>query len=522
MYREIHLLQETFAALKRLKDVEETVQQLLRQVREEDASLEPSRVHRRGADVVDLSRRRSFSRSGRCPEVLEFLQSTLLPEIRRSFDGGLELYSGHYDLVAYPVGGFFARHVDYVSAFGPGLRCWHTLVCLAAPGCEGGQTLVDLGEGLPPHASSCAATPGCLLSILAGTPHEGAPVTRGKKVLLKFEFFEFSDLARGLEAAAEAGAGDVVRCICSDGAVDAPLRLLLKQEFFQKLVRFDKGSDGCMQLGGFRTRDLQDLLGYLEAAGGAPGGGGVDGLQGVFEFICAPERLLRKDELQALAERGFATTRERGVAERFSALDGLEYAFVGCLQEWTVDVENVWDLLLDFEVLDRHVFYPQIALVAAGQPICSVGYPGRRQLVSAERRASLPLHGHLPGAKLEVFEEDPDVCGEDTLSCMQALLRAQVAGARPPALPPSCEGRRAAPLGLSVRQSKALAARFLRKSSPEELKVVLQTFVGKQTSSETVYETCNDGESFLAVTLYKTRIYAFEWALFRRSALLDL
>lgn len=524
MYRELHLSQESFTALKGLKDIEETVRTLLRQAREHDASLEPSRVHRRGADVVDLSRRRSFSRSGRCPEVLQFLRSTLLPQIQSSYEGSLELYTGHYDVIAYPTGGFFARHVDYVSSFGPGLRCWHTLVCLAAPGCEGGQTLLDLGqeEGAPPHASSFTVTPGGLLSILAGTPHEGTPVLRGKKVLLKFEVFEFSEEEeRGPELEAAAGARDIVRCVCSDGAVDAPLRLLLKQAFFQKLVSFDRGCDGSMQLRGFRTRELQDLLEYQKASGGAPGEDGVEGLQRVFEFICAPERLLLEKELLELSTGGVTGTRERATAERFATLDGPDYAFVGCLKEWTADVENVWDLLLDFEVLERDVFFPQLAIVAGGRPVCAVTCPGRRQLVSTQRRASLPLNGYLSGAKLEVFEEDRGVCAGSTISCMQQLLRAQVSTALFPPGQSWEESRAAPPLGLSVRQSKALADRFLRESSAGEIKEVLKSFVETQTTSETVYEeACNDGESFLSTTLYKTRLFSFEWALFRRDFLI--
>ena len=486
-------------------------------LRSEEATLKPSKVHRRSTDVVDPSRRQSVSRSLTSPDVLDFLRSSLLPEIQTSYRGRLELYTGHYDIIAYPRGGFFAKHVDYVSYYGPGLRCWHTLVCLAAPGCEGGETLIHVGAEV--HRSSSTVTPGGLLSILAGTPHEGSLVLHGKKVVLKFEFFEFSE--DGV-AALEPSLG-LVPCVCSDGTVHAPLPLLLKQAFFRKLVSFEKNRSS-IKLEGFLTEDLRSLLSFLE--GNPVSENSTEGLRGVFDYICAPEQVLAETELIDLLTQGFVKTPDRSTAERLASLDGLHYTFLGVVQEWSVNVEHIWDVLLDFEV-DPRIAYSQIAVVAAGRPMFAVSLPARKQLFGGHKSAILPLDEYFPAARLDVFEGT--LVGEDTFACMQNLLRMQIsessahADSNSSAAAGGTEVSELSQAPLSIRQSKRLAMLLLRKSAPEEFKKVLTSFVQTQTIAEDVYEeACNDGESFLSTTLYKTRVFNFEWALFRRDFLLQL
>jgi hypothetical protein len=476
----------------------------------------PSKVHRRSTDVVDLSRRKSVSRSLRSPDVLDFLRSSLLPEIQTFYQGRLELYTGHYDIIAYPRGGFFSKHVDYVSYYGPGLRCWHTLVCLAAPRCEGGETLIHVGSEV--YRSNFTVTPGGLLSILAGTPHEGSLVLHGKKVVLKFEFFEFSEH----RVSALEPSSDLVPCVCKDGTVHAPLRLLLKQAFFQKLVSFERNSSS-IKLEGFLMRDLQSLLSFME--GRCVPENSTEDLQWVFDYMCAPEQVLSESELLDLLARGFLKTSDRSSADRFASLDGLDYTFLGVVQEWSVGVEHIWDVLLEFEV-DPRTAYSQIAVVVAGRPMFAVSLPGRKQLFAGCKRAILPLNEYFPAARLEIFEED--LVGEDTFACMQNLLRMQISeDSAQEESKNSAAGRtesfHSAQAPLSIRQSKRLAMLLLKKSSPEEFKKVLTSFVQKQTTAEDVYEeACNDGESFLSTTLYKTRILNFEWAVFRRDFLLQL
>ena len=79
------------------------------------------------------------------------------------------------------------------------------------------------------------------------------------------------------------------------------------------------------------------------------------------------------------------------------------------------------------------------------------------------------------------------------------------------------------PLCLSLRQCKSLAELFLRPSTAEEMKEVLGSHAMRYTSAHDVLdEGCNDGDSYLTTTLYQTRIFDMEWALFRHDFLQQL
>lgn len=542
MYIEASLSEGTLKDLLGLEEISAWMRASLAQLRGEaheasSARSKPSSVHTRHGDRIDLTRRNSYTQAGRGEAVLGFLQGRVLPVLSAKLPGSLELYSGHYDLIAYPTGGFFGKHVDYVSSYGPGLTCWHALLCLAAPRCSGGETLVyPLEAAEPPHCSQFSVTPGGLLAIMNGVPHEGRKVLSGAKLLLKFEVFHFEDPTPPKYLAA-----DDVLCLCHDGQVQVPLRLLLKQVFFQKLFDFE-GERREIRLQGLSTEELEALVAYLEgsldAAGMPPW---AEKLPAILDFISAPEAALTSEELQALMSKGFVSTRVKKVARRLQSLDGIDYAFVGILHEWSLDVQGIWDWYLDLAT-GPQAYFSQLCMVSSGEVICCVHLSGRSRLATAETRGKLKLPTYSSEATLDIFEV-PAVSDapRDTLEKLEALLRSQARGdtfvpaGSPRSKPPevaatetssaaSLEAARAAPppppLCPSLRQCKCLAELFLRPSTTEEMKEVLESHAMRFTSAHDIFdEGCNDGESYLTTTLYQTRVFDTEWVLFRRDFL---
>ena len=545
MYLEAMLSGDALKDLLGLEEIATWKRALLAQLRGEagetlPARSKPSSVHTRRGDRIDLTRRHSYTQAGREEAVLGFLQGRVLPLLSTRLPGNLELYSGHYDLIAYPTGGFFGKHVDYVSSYGPGLTCWHVLLCLAAPQCSGGETLVyPLEAAEPPHCSRFSVTPGGLLAIMNGTPHEGREVLSGAKLLLKFEVFHFEEPMPPTYLA-----DDDVLCHCHDGQVRVPLCLLLKQVFFQRLFDFE-GERREIRLQGLSSEELRALVAYLEGSSdAAQTPPWAEKLPEIMDYIAAPEATLTSEELGALMSKGFVSTRLKEVARRLRSLDGLDYAFVGILHEWSLDVQGIWDWYLDLAT-GPQAYLSQLCMVSSGEVIFCAHLSGRRRLAAAETRGRLKLVNYSPQATLDVFEV-PAVSDapRDTLQKLEALLRSQVRGdtiapagsprSRQPgvatteapsaaSLEATCAAPPPPPLCLSLRQCKRLAELFLHSTTAEEMKQVLETHAMRYTSAHDVFdEGCNDGDSYLTTTLYQTRIFDVEWVLFRQDFLRHL
>lgn len=594
--------------LRKLADQEEistwtirTARQLL-QLREGACSAEDSKggslVHRRAGDVLDLSKRRSYGQSGRAPEVLETLAKQLLPQLREAAfpeTSRLELYEGHYDLVAYGAGGFFSKHSDYVSAFGPGLRCWHVIYCLSAPGCVGGKTRVHEAGGAASlssayHDSTSTTTPGSCLAILGATPHEGLLVEEGAKFILKCSIYEFCSPSpscdRGLlqspvqeEEEPEAW----VRCICSDGELQAPLGKLIRQPFFRRLVAFE-GPREEVELRGLCVEDLQVLLAYLSGTQEEEAccENRAARLKGVLGYILAPEDYLTARELLELSSQGLLRTEDLETAERWSSLEGLEYAFLGVLHEWSVDMKDIWDLFLALQDTDSKetLHHPQLCVISGGDVVLEALLPGRRSLTELpgrEKTWSFQMRGAHRTHQLCAYEDScstppPPSRGPsstapprekkkknapETFLKMQEVLRRNVCERRSdeaedacseqPLLctPPSsgvfkCHGgvdggdvERGAGASLELeanapalvlrptpRQGRRIVTQLARYLTSEKLKDLLKAHCYTSETKEVFEEeTCNDGESYMTTTLYQTRIFKQEWVLYRASEL---
>ena len=574
--------------LRKLADQEEistwttrTARQL-RQLREggpPGEDLKGSLVHRRAGDVLDLSRRRSYGQSGRSPEVLETLAKRLLPQLREAAfpeTSCLELYEGHYDLVAYSSGGFFSKHSDYVSAFGPGLRCWHVIYCLSAPGCVGGKTRVhEAGAAIAAslsstyHDSDATTTPGSCLAILGATPHEGLPVEEGMKFILKcsvYEFYRPSPVRdRDLQAAQEEPEA-WVRCICSDGELQAPLRRLMRQPFFRRLVAFE-GPRKDVELRGLRKEDLRALLAYHSDSEKICCEEEAARLKGVLGYILAPEDYLTAEELRDLSSQGLLRTEDQATAERWSSLEGPEYAFLGVLHEWSVDVQNIWDLFLDLpEVgLKDPLHHPQLCVVSGGDVVLEALLPGRCALTEAsgrEKTCSLKMKGPHRTHQLCAYQASNTSSiapprkknASATFLTMREVLRRNVCERRPDVTEGACSeplfctpsgvrewhggvdgGNEDRAAGASVeeegagpslvlrptpRQGRRIVAMLSRCLTSEQLKDLLKAHCYTSETKEVFEEeACNDGESYLTTTLYQTRIFKQEWVVFRAREL---
>lgn len=550
--------------------------------------LKGSLVHRRAGDVLDLSRRRSYGQSGRSPEVLETLAKQLLPQLREAAfpeTSCLELYEGHYDLVAYGAGGFFSKHSDYVSAFGPGLRCWHLIYCLSTPGCVGGKTRVyEAGAATAAslsttyHDSDATTTPGSCLAILGATPHEGLPVEEGMKFILKCSVYEFYRPSAVCDRALLEAQGQPeawVRCICSDGELQAPLRCLMRQPFFRRLVAFE-GPRENVQLRGLCVEDLRVLLAYLSDSEEVCYEERAVRLKGVLGYILAPEDYLTTEELRDLSSQGLLRTEDPATAERWSSLEGPEYVFLGVLHEWSVAVQNIWDLFLDLpeKQLKEPLHHPQLCVVSGGDVVLEALLPGRCALTEASARTrtgSLQIKGAYtthqlclyqtctsppPGGSLSSPTAPPGKKNASaTFRTMREVLRRNVCERRPDAeestrpeqlfhMPTGdCRSHEGADSvnsdqvagGASVeeegcvpsrallptpRQGRRIVVELARSLTPEQLKALLKAHCYTSETKEVFEEeACNDGESYLTTTLYQTRIFKQEWVVFRAREL---
>jgi hypothetical protein len=474
--------------------------------------LKASAVHTRTGDRVDHRRRLSYSRSGRCPSVFDAIDA-LLPELAAEMTGSLAVYRGHYDFLYYTAGGFFSKHVDHVSAYGPGVCCWHALLCLDADGCVGGETVLHTAP--EPHRSRATVTAGGLLAIRSGVSHEGAVVAEGRKVLLKFEVFQFEAPPH------PAFDTDTVTCCCCDGEVEVERRLLLRQPFFEKLDSFE-GPRPRVRLSGMVVADCRALRAFL--LGDQPlADSDAAAAHDVIAYLAGPESVLAEPEFAQLCHDQFLKTGDRDVAERLAALaaESRNYVFLGVVHCWTVNVQDAWDLCLDS--CSRESFAASLCVVASGH-VALTTWPGPKW--HREKDSGFIF---LPDLNKDVHIYDAKgLPPKDSFQSMDAILTEQVCAETAEVGSIRRQPRRRSkftttpqpPVELTVAAGARLAQLLLRRATQSEFKQVLEASVGMARFRHEVQEdACNDGESYFTTTLYESRIYEFEWALLRRELL---
>jgi len=510
-FHEFSLSASTFQTLLALEEVGEWRKEVTDSVRKEQ--LKPSSVHTRTGDVVNTERRVSYTRPGRSQIVFDLLEDELLHELSADMKGALAVYRGHYDFVYYSPGGFFAKHVDHVNAYGPGLCCWHVLVCLDAEACEGGQTLVYSEAA---HASSASVTPGGVLAIRSGVPHAGSLVEKGRKVLLKFDLFQFQDDSLSRKNQPD----EMVACECHDGVCHMERGPLLRQPFFERMMAFE-GPREVLRLGGFSVSECQALRRFLAGDDSlARDAADVAKAHEVLGYILAPEASMTFSEFRNVCTDEYVLTKDRRAARRLAAMANDEYAFLGVIQSWSIHTQEVWDLCLDYGTTE--VFTSSVCVLSEGSVIM-LTEPGPRWQSGKEIGQI-----DLPELNKEVFIfEDPSPQSIDTFATMDAMLKKQVCvssadywklqetpceNLKPPATP-----RRTS---LSALDATKLTKLLVRNTPRDDFRSVLESCVGMaRFSRELVEDACNDGESFLTTTMYESRVYEFEWLLMKKRAL---
>lgn len=508
-FHEFSLSASTFQTLLALEEVGEWRKEVTDSIKKEE--LKPSAVHTRTGDVVRADRRVSYSRPGRSQDVFDLLENELLHELSAGMKGALAVYRGHYDFVYYSPGGFFAKHVDHVNAYGPGLCCWHVLVCLDAEACEGGQTLV-YSEDV--HASSASVTPGGVLAIRSGVPHEGGLVEKGLKALLKFDLFQFQDD----EISRKKHPGEMVLCECHDGVCHMERGLLLRQPFFERMMAFE-GPREVLRLGGFLVSECQALRRFLAGDDSlAQDAADVAKAHEVLGYILAPEASMTLSEFRNFCTDEYVLTKDRRAARRLAAMANDEYAFFGVIQSWSVHIEDIWDLCLDN--CTTEVFTSSACVLSAGAVVMLTA-PGPHWH-SGQESGQIDL----PELNKEVFIfDDPSPQSNDTFASMDGLLKKQVCGSsihywqKTPCenLDPSTTSRRTP---LSALGATKLTKLLVRNTPRDDFRSILESCVGMaRFRHELVEDACNDGESFLTTTMYESRVYEFEWLLMKKSFL---
>jgi hypothetical protein len=514
LFLESQLRLETLHALRDLPDV----RRWLRDLQDAAEALPPSAVHRRQGDVTDLAVRTSHGKAGKDPDVFHCLQERVLPQLENYLPGRLEVFQGHYDLIAYSPGGFFSKHVDHVSAYGPEFRCWHLLICIDARCCDGGRTAIHDADRV--YDSAASVTPGGVLVLRSGVAHEGLPVTRGRKVVLRCDVYQF--LTTMHHAAADHADRGGLRCRCSDGYATLPLGLVSQTPFFSSLLSFEGPRDET-RLESLSVEDCETLVRHLSrSAGDAEHDPEELRLaHDLLHYVMAPEGELGFQEFLDVRQRGCVRTTDRQVARRLAAVaQDSGYCFLGIIQCWTVHVEDIWDLCL--EQCDVEEFLSNPCVVASGDVLMTT-WPGFDSPARRGRRkiAAIDLND---GTRRHLRLYEFDAAPRDTFGAMEALIEKEICH-------PSVDRwhrwedrtdeassleveNDLPPPAVSARQAVDLARALQRRLRPAEFKELLERCSGVARYRHEVYEeVCNDGESFWTATSYETKVFQYEWLL---------
>jgi len=473
--------------------------------------LRPSAVHSaRDGDRVVPEKRRSASCAGALAAVFD-----VLADVLERLQPGFVLLRGHHDLVVYEPGGFFAKHTDFSPVSAPGMVFYHCFVCLEAP-CAGGATRVHAEDG----AEDVALSPGTVVCIAAGTPHEGLTVEQGGKTILKFDALAFP-------------ARDLMRCCCRDETRRLPASVLRRSRFFQGLLRFEAGApERLHRLDGLEAAELDLLFRYCLREPAVMRQ--AEQLFPLLEYLTAPEARLGSERFrQLLAGRPLVTTDGKEAAlfcevaaaspECFEALLGLRRLV---WQEGENDRQLLSDSWLVWDPRGRGAFATGRPWFGPGASRCEspikvcpgVQEDGCRLYASS---SPSPTRGR-PEAPWD--DADPE---EVVSRALAAVIGAQESaqagpppwgpGARPAA---GASGAAAAPWMHAASARAAVLGAFREAAAGTGTAFHLQEcreVFGREVS---VFETCNDGDGFY-VRSYESTGFAVFWLLLRAGAATD-
>lgn len=123
--------------------------------------------------------------------ILEFLNKHVLPKIKKdNASFYLNIENNHFDILRYKAGGKFKPHTDFVPNKSRISKMYACLICLKGT-VAGGQTKIWLNEKKP-VISNFSCTNNSMVAFQSELLHEGMTVTKGEKIVLKFDIIGFS------------------------------------------------------------------------------------------------------------------------------------------------------------------------------------------------------------------------------------------------------------------------------------------------------------------------------------------
>jgi hypothetical protein len=160
----------------------------------------------------------------------------------------------HYDVIRYEEGDFFAAHRDYARVRATSVVQHFGLYSLARESCEGGATGIEgTWYDAPTQPDGGLVCPAELL-------HEAVPVTRGAKLVLKFDFLLMEEEASPSPAVESP---EQVVLLADGTRRSLGRRLLERVPFFRAALRFPRLEGEPLALRGLEAAELERLLEYL-------------------------------------------------------------------------------------------------------------------------------------------------------------------------------------------------------------------------------------------------------------------
>jgi len=462
---------------------------------------EPSRVHTLRGDEILSSRRNSKSYTARSEDIFDCLEKTVMPQLSSLFpQSDLELIRNHYDIIAYEPGGFFAPHVDHVPSRAPSVTIWHGLLCLAADECLGGCTAVYDSNGVLEADLEASRTPGSMVLLKQDVRHSGQVVTRGKKIVLKFDLLEVHD------SLPTSPTSTALVCLeCLDGDIWLHREILLKLDYFKKHLAFEK--DPLRTRLGVTRKDCAAL--YLYLAGRDDVSSSAAATRNVHEML----QYMGSEEAELPVE-AFAELRGTRRSLITSCLDQ------ALLFEELARHHSSLSLVIILQRQELHELtespegegrpFDAMLFDARGMPLLDTGgspwITSRRSLIDSDQS----LTRYVAGSSL--LSDDVLMASSNVVLVAQRLAEAFVRRRLLPKRQASKERETdVAEMFLKPEQARALSRAALYDALGRR-RCFSEDAVATRVEKRSYDECCNDGDTY-SVSYYVTSTFYIEWLL---------
>ena len=220
----------------------------------DDKTYKESHVYNRVSkkNVTDRHLRSSEKIEYRDEKLFDWVDTHIVGRLAQpDMDHRFLLVRNDVEVVRYNEGDFFGKHQDYVNFESAEFKNYTLLLCLS-PCDEGGETVLDLGAGSV-TTTTTSQNPGGVLLFRKETVHEGLPVKRGQKMILKANLMCF---VRPLETEEY-----VVVEVTRGGIYVIPVSAFTRYPgtLYEGFYKFQKASDPSRSVFHYRETQLDEV-----------------------------------------------------------------------------------------------------------------------------------------------------------------------------------------------------------------------------------------------------------------------